>query len=117
MHLPLGVDRGTLVLLPSPNTLALQAGCPKTLASCSDLNTLDPGVAGTVMTKPVTGQFSRGSQDVFVYPRLPFLGELMQVRGAARRHGRLSASAVAAVAAAGLGTWPVSSCAVALLLL
>ncbi|KAG1662011.1 hypothetical protein FOA52_009500 [Chlamydomonas sp. UWO 241] len=40
----------------------------------------DNGSSGTVLTRPVSGQFSRGSEDTFVYPRLPFLGELHQVR-------------------------------------
>jgi hypothetical protein len=33
-----------------------------------------------VLTKPAPGQFARGCADTFVYPRLPFLGELMQLR-------------------------------------
>lgn len=36
--------------------------------------------AGTILTKPVPGQFSRGCEDVFVYPRMPFLGEILQMR-------------------------------------
>jgi len=38
------------------------------------------GSSGTVLTKAAPGQFSRGSADTFVYPRLPFLGEMVQVR-------------------------------------
>ncbi len=32
------------------------------------------------MVRSTTGQFERGSSDVFLYPRLPFLGELQQMR-------------------------------------
>ena len=38
------------------------------------------GSSGTVLTKAAPGQFSRGSADTFVYPRLPFLGEMVQLR-------------------------------------
>ena len=40
----------------------------------------DVGSSGTVTAKQTQGQFSRGCSDTFVYPRLPFLGELRQVR-------------------------------------
>lgn len=35
---------------------------------------------GTVVVQPTTGQFSRGSSDTLVYPRLPHVGELLQMR-------------------------------------
>lgn len=35
--------------------------------------------AGTVMVQAGPNQFSRGSTDTFIYPRLPFLGDLLQV--------------------------------------
>ncbi|GIL93968.1 hypothetical protein Vretimale_245, partial [Volvox reticuliferus] len=38
------------------------------------------GSSGTVMVQATPQQFSRGSSDTFIYPRLPFLGELLQLR-------------------------------------
>jgi len=32
------------------------------------------------MVRSITGQFERGTSDAFLYPRLPFLGELQQLR-------------------------------------
>ena len=40
----------------------------------------DIGSSGTVTAKVTQGQFSRGCSDTFVYPRLPYLGEIRQVR-------------------------------------
>ncbi|GLC54185.1 hypothetical protein PLESTB_000832700 [Pleodorina starrii] len=38
------------------------------------------GSSGTVMISATPQQFSRGSSDTFIYPRLPFLGQLLQLR-------------------------------------
>ncbi|KAG2432966.1 hypothetical protein HXX76_008694 [Chlamydomonas incerta] len=38
------------------------------------------GSSGTVMVQANPNQFSRGASDTFIYPRLPFLGELLQMR-------------------------------------
>ncbi|KXZ51726.1 hypothetical protein GPECTOR_11g173 [Gonium pectorale] len=38
------------------------------------------GSSGTVAIQGTPEQFCRGSSDTFIYPRLPFLGELLQLR-------------------------------------
>ncbi|KAF5839075.1 Lipase/lipooxygenase [Dunaliella salina] len=38
------------------------------------------GSSGTVLVRSLQGQFSKGSSDAFVYPRLPYLGALQQIR-------------------------------------
>lgn len=41
---------------------------------------ISPPPPGTVMMSATPQQFSRGSSDTFTYPRLPFLGDLLQLR-------------------------------------
>lgn len=36
--------------------------------------------AGMVQPKATMGQFARGSKDEFIYPRMPYLGDILQVR-------------------------------------
>lgn len=38
------------------------------------------GSSGTVLAKATMGQFSRGSRDEFIYPNMPFLGGILQLR-------------------------------------
>ncbi|KAG2501257.1 hypothetical protein HYH03_001064 [Edaphochlamys debaryana] len=38
------------------------------------------GSSGTVVIQATPAQFSRGATDTFIYPRLPYLGELLQLR-------------------------------------
>lgn len=37
-------------------------------------------IAGVVFLTAQQGQFSRGHEDTFLYPRLPYLGQLYQLR-------------------------------------
>jgi hypothetical protein len=39
-----------------------------------------PACAGIVHTTSQSGQFGRGCSDAFLYPRLPYLGQLLQLR-------------------------------------
>ncbi len=55
----------------TPSRALTFAWPPVPLATCVS--------AGTVMVQAGPNQFSRGSTDTFIYPRLPFLGDLLQV--------------------------------------